>query len=244
MKKSTFLAIAASATSIFLTACGGGGSSAAPVTSITPVTPVTPAAPSFALQAGYKARVASGSATNFSISGTCSGSATQSSSAPTTATFEGVSAQAVTSTMSLNFTNCTPTSAASTSVGYYDSNYNPLGHSSQGVEYGKYLTIPTALPVSVKVGDTAVFGTETIYSDSSKQTVKGQRALSYVIESDGTSNSTAIANLITKDFNAANQPLFTQQSRYRIATDGKLTALSIDVQYSTTSTNHLLFTAN
>lgn len=236
MSKFTILAFVVASATVLLAACGGGGSSVSNV----PTAPITPT--TFALQAGYKARIASGSANNFTISGTCSGSSNLSSSAPGSGTFEGATALIATSTQTLTFTNCTPASAASTSIGYYDSNYNPLGHSSVGVEYGKFLSLP-ALPTSVKVGDTSVFGTETIYSDSTKLIVKGQRTLSYVIEADGTSSSTAIANLITKDFNQANQVLFTQQSRYRIATDGKLTALSIDVQYST-STNHFVFTAN
>lgn len=242
MSKSTTLAFSVVST-FLLSACGGGNSSVATAPTAPSSTPIATVS-TFPLQAGYKARIAGGSATNFVISGTCAGSSNLTSAAPVSTTFEGASALAVTSTQSLNFTNCTPASAASTSIGYYDSNYNPLGHSSVGVEYGKFLAVPSALPTSVKVGDTAVFGTETIYSDSTKLVVKGQRSLSYVIEADGTSTSTAIVNLITKDFNQTNQALFTQQARYRIATDAKLTAMSIDVQYSYTSTTHLLFTAN
>lgn len=234
------LALPIAASVVFLSACGGGGSGA----STTPTTPTVPAVTSFALQSGYKARLANGNVGNYTVSGTCAGSAAISISSPSATTFEGAQALSVVSTITLNFTNCTPASAASTATGYYDSNYNPLGHSVSGTEYGKFLTIPTALPTSVKVGDTAIYGTETIYTDSTKTTTTGQRNLSYVIEADGTSTSTSIANLITKQFNTANQLLFTQQSRYRMAADGTLTNLSIDVQYSTTSTNHLLYTAN
>ena len=240
MSKSTVLALAVASSTLLLAACGGGSSS----TQTVQAAPVVQAVSTFALQAGYKARIASGSATNFSISGTCTGSSNISSSSPKTGTFEGAAALTVTTTESVTFTNCTPTSGAYTSVSYYDSSYNPLGHSSIGLEYGKFLITPNALPTSVKVGDTAVFGTETIYSDSTKQVTKGQRTRSYVIEADGVSGSTAIINLITKNFNLSNQLLFTQQSRFRMTTDGKLTDLSIDVQASTTSTNHFLYTAN
>lgn len=215
-----------------LAGCGGGGSSA-------PQEVVT----SFALQSGYKARISNGGVNNFSISGTCSGSATFSDSVPTADTFEGASALSATSTATVNFTNCTPASSATTAKSYYDSNYNPLGHSAIGTEYGVFLTVPSPLPTSVGVGDTAVFGTETIYTDSTKATVKGQRILSYVIEKDGASTSTAIANLITRNFNTASQLLFTQQTRYRMTGDGTLRAVSIDVQFSTTSTNHFVYTA-
>ena len=64
--------------------------------------------------------------------------------------------------------------------------------------------------------------------------------LSYVVEAD-TAN-TAIVNLISKAYNTANQPLFTQQGRYRIAADGTLSVMTIDIQYSTTSTTHLIYT--
>lgn len=219
----------------FLSACGGGGGSDTPIVAAQAVT-------SFALQSGYKSLVAAGRINNFTISGTCSGSATVSTSTPSAGTFEGSPALSATTTAILNSTNCTPASVASTSVQYYDSNYIPIGHSATGVEYGKFLTIPSPLPTSVKLGDTAIYGTETIYTDSTKQTQKGQRTISYVIEQDGTSTSTAIANLITKDLNTANQLIFTQQSRYRIAADGALSIVSIDVQYSTTSTTHLVYT--
>lgn len=216
-----------------LAGCGGGGSSAPPQEVVT----------SFALQSGYKARISSGGANKFSISGTCSGSATLSDSAPTGDMFEGAFALSATSTATISFTNCTPVSSATTSKSYYDSNYNPLGHSMIGTEYGKFLIVPSPLPTFVKVGDTAIFGTETIYTDSTKAATKGQRLLSYVIEADGASTSTAIANLITKDFNTLNQLLFTQQTRYRMTGDGTLRAVSIDVQFSTTSTNHFVYKA-
>lgn len=213
--------------------CGGGGSGAS-----------GPIVTSFPLQSGYKARVASGSVTNYTISGTCSGSATVSVSAPTADTFEGAPALSATGTSTMNFANCTPSSIAATSTSYYDSNYNSLGHSTVGTEYGKFLTVPSPVPTSVKIGDTAVVGTETIYTDSTKTTTKGQRTRSYVIEADGASTSTAIVNLITRDFNTANQLLFTDQNRYRIVANGALTPVSEDVQYSTTSTTHLVLTAN
>ena len=85
-----------------------------------------------------------------------------------------------------------------------------------------------------------MYATVTVYSDSTKTTTTGQRQLSYVVESD--SASTAFVTLITKSFNTANQLLFTQQSKYRIAADGTLNIVTIDVQYSTTSTTHLIYT--
>lgn len=216
------------------TACGGGGGGGG--SESTGATPIT----SFPLQAGYRTRVAAGSADSFTISGTCSGTATITTSATSPATFEGVSGYSSGQTATINFTNCTPASNAVTGTLYHDASYTPLGSSIPGVEYTKFQTAPPPLPTTVKVGDTAVYATVTVYTDSTKATLTGQRQLSYVVEAD--SASTAFVILITRSYNTANQLLFTSQSKYRIASDGTLTIFTIDVQYSTTSTVHLLYT--
>ena len=216
------------AVTLVLSACGGGGSSG--------TTPVT----SFSLQAGYKARVQAGAADNFAVSGTCSGTATITTSGTSASTFEGVAGFSSSQTETLNLTNCVPATIAVTGTSYFDANYTPLGGSILGVEYTKFQVVPPALPTSVKVGDTAVYATLIIYTDSTKTTTTGQRQLSYVVAAD--SSTTALITLITRSYNNANQLLFTQQSTYRIAGDGTLTIVTIDVQYSTTSTTHLVYT--
>lgn len=222
--------IGIAATTLLVVGCGGGGDSGSAAPTVT----------SFPLQAGYKARISAGSADNFSVSGTCNGTSTITNGAAVAATFEGVSGYAASQTVTIHLTNCTPASNALTGTSYYGSNYTPLGSVLPGVEYAKFLTQPPVIPASVKVGDTAVYATLNTYTDSTKTTPTGQRVLSYVIEAD--TSSTAIANLISKQYNTTNQLLFTQQSRYRISADGTLTTISIDVQYSTTSTNHLVYT--
>ena len=189
---------------------------------------------------GYKTRIAAGSTDNFIISGTCSGTATLTNGAATANTFQSVIGYAVVQTVTVNLTNCTPSTNAVTGTGYYDVNYSPLGSQVPGTEFTKYTSLPPAIPSSVKVGDTAAYATQNVYTDSTLATATGQRFISYVIEAD--SANTAIANLITKSYNTAGQLLYTQQSRYRIAADGFLTIVSIDIQYSTTSSTRLLYT--
>lgn len=83
------LAIASAFSIALLSACGGGGggsdvpppAAAAPVQQSSAIT-------SFDLQSGYKALVAAGKSTNFTISGFCAGSATITTSAPSVGTFE------------------------------------------------------------------------------------------------------------------------------------------------------------
>lgn len=69
----------------------------------------------------------------------------------------------------------------------------------------------------------------------------GQQTHQYVVES-GTGSSNAVINIITKSYNTSNQLLYIQQTRYRISSTGQLTVTSIDIQYSTTSTAHLVWT--
>jgi hypothetical protein len=213
-----------------LAACGGGGSDAG-----APTAPVT----TFPLLAGYTALTAAGGTNNYAITGSCNGSATVADSAAVASTFEGVTGYSTTTTATINLTNCTPAASTSSGTTYYDGNYAPLGTLDSGGEYGKVLSVPPPLPASVKVGDASVYATVTTYTDSTKTTVTGSRVLSYVIEAD--TSSTAIVNVISKDYDTANTLFFTQQSRYRMAADGKLTSTTIDAQYNSSGA-HLLFT--
>lgn len=226
-------ALALIAIPLQLIACGGGGGgggSTGPVASTN----------SFSLLAGYTTLVAGGATDNFTISGTCAGTATITDAPAVASSFEGIAGFASASTLTFTFTNCTPASGAETSTTFYDANYTPLGTSTPGTDYAKFQTVPPPLPASVKVGDTAAYGTLIEYTDSSKAVTTGTRILSYVIEAD--TATTAIVNLISKSYDNTSQLLGTQQTRYRIAANGTLSMVSIDIQLSTTSTLHLLFT--
>jgi hypothetical protein len=229
MLNQTVRAVALSIAFGLLSACGDGGGTG----------PVVPAN-SFPLRAGYTALVAAGSSDNFTISGSCAGTASITDSAAAPSTFEGVAGFASTSTFTFTFTNCTPASGTETGITFYDANYTLLGTSIPGGDYEKFQTVPPPLPASVTVGNAATYGTLTIYADSSKTVATGTRVLSYVVEAD-TANM-AIINLISKSYDNSAQLLSTQQSRYRIAASGTLTIASIDIQFSTTSTTHLLLT--
>lgn len=196
----------------------------------------------FPLRSSYQSYVVQGSSNNYTISGTCSGSASETSAAAVSATFEGVTGHSATTTVTGSYSNCTPASFAGTSVSYFDANYKPIGGVVAGTEY-TVISSSIELPATVVVGDTAQFGSVDVYSSSTKATRTGTRVLSYVVE-PGTSSSNATVNLIARAYNLSNQLLFTQQSRYRLTTAGQLTAVSKDIQYSTTSTMHLVWTKN
>ena len=216
-----------------LSACGGGGGSyesGAPL----------PVAGQFPLEAAYKSLVAQGSSTDYTVSGTCSGTARLSYSVPVAGTLNGVQALVVSETVATAYTNCSPASSLSTSQTFYDAMYNPVATAAQGSVNGTVVTTPAGLPSLVVVGDQGTFATETLYSDSSLRVVVGRIQLDYVISAD--TDSSVLATLVSRAFDAANQLVLTQQTVYRLGTDGSFTALAIDLQYSTTSNTHLVFT--
>ncbi len=216
--------------SVALSACGGGS----PSSTTTPVTSTL----SFPAQSGYRAMVANGGTTNYTISSTCSGTENVVRSTPVSATFEGVAALAVTATTTVNYTQCTAASGTTTSTIYYDTSYANVGMSSSS-QY-VVLATPPVLPTSVKVGDTGTYGTANIYANSSKATLQGRFVLSYSVEAD--TENTAIVVFITKRYDASSVLQWTEQDRKRIVSSGTLTPVSIDRQ-SNVSADHLILTA-
>lgn len=229
--------------SAVLAACGGGGGGGTPA----PTGPVVSTL-SFPLQSAVNSETASGSILTLHATGTsatqvtdglCTGTVTQTDGPATTATtFEGSPALSRVSVVTITFTNCTPASTTGTETDYFNSNYVARGLNIQGGKYGVYLTAPV-IPSSVTVGATGIIGTLTYYTDSTKASGAGRSDKSFVIEAD--TATTAIANAITKTYDASGTLTSTSQSRYRIDASGAFTPVSIDIQYSGTSTTHLVF---
>ncbi len=69
---------------LMLNGCGGSGGSDSPSPQTTQTTETFP------LQAAYKALIENGEKTNYSVSGTCTGTASLTTDKPMAATFEGV----------------------------------------------------------------------------------------------------------------------------------------------------------
>lgn len=205
-----------------LAACGGGGGGGA--------SSLVASTNAFNILSGWQALSAAGWTKTFAISGTCGGSATITNSAiNTSSTFEGLAALSGTSVVNMSLTGCTPSSISSTETRYTDSNYIPRGYNVQGGVYGVYSTTPS-IPSSVHVGDTGIVGSVNRYTDSTKSTSAGRQDVSYVIEAD--TSTTAILNVISKIYNASSVLQVTEQDRYRVAANGALTPLSMDVQYA------------
>jgi hypothetical protein len=225
------IALAAALSAALLTACGGGGGDAGGMPNGN--------AMAFPLQAGYKALISSGYSIDFTVSGSCSGTASQVNSKAQVATFEGTAGAGAVSIQTIDFGDCTPSHTVASETEYFDASYAALGSSVENDEYGVY-EAPASFPVSVKVGDSGSYGTETLYSDSSKAQVTGRAVRTWRVDPD--TASTAIGILTTQVFDATNQLDNTQQSRYRLAADGTLTILGVDIQVAGPNGLHLVLT--
>ena len=228
-----------------LTGCGGGGGGSAPTQTASASVSSTL---SFPLLAATETAAASGHRATLTANGTtatevtdglCSGTLNLTAGPATTATtFEGTPAFSFTQVLQINLTNCVPASIAETFTGYVSSTYSPLGFQTVGGDYGVWAA-PANVPTLVKVGDVGIVGTINTYTDNSKTTGTGRQEVSFVVEPD--TATTAIINVITKGYNASSQLLFTEQDRSRITEPGSFSLVSIDIQYATTSTTHLVF---
>lgn len=217
-----------------LSACGGGGGDP-------PETPNPPVLTSFALKAGYAARIASGATDDFIVSGGCIGTARIATAPSTAATFEGVVGVSALQTSTLNFTNCLPASNSATGLTFYNANYSPIGSSVVGSEYAKFESPPLDWPAAVKVGQSGTVATLITYADSRFSMITGKRTISYEIKADGASATTAIANIITRSYDRV-VLLATETMSYRIIENGVLTPVLLDVQFSNNSTLRLIYT--
>ena len=205
-----------------LFACGGGGGGGdTPTASLT--FPLKQAVLAFNSQPVTLNFTASGSITNATMNNTSiGGSGTITTSSFTSAAFEGASAlkqtSTTTGTLSLNG-GATPLNTST--VYYYDTNYNPLG--SQGSDYevvGQF----NALPTSVKVGESGPYVAENIYTNSSKATLTTTRTTTYAVETDATTS--ALVRMTSTEKNVSGTTLSVTTTTFRITTDGKLTLLS------------------
>ncbi|CAN7657704.1 FKBP-type peptidyl-prolyl cis-trans isomerase [Pseudoduganella sp. LjRoot289] len=197
-------------------------------------------APAFPLRAAYHQRTFAGGTDYLTVTGSCNGYAAFSNAVPASSTFEGGSALAAQTTISLGLTTCTPRDLGWSLTDYFDSSDALLGHAEPGAEYDVAYGAQRSLPAAAKIGDSGTYAVQSRYADSSKQGTPGQRVLSYVLEADGSSATTAILKLTAQHISAASQTTLTRSTSYRISASGTLEQLSVDEAYS--SGIHLLYT--
>ncbi len=240
--------IGALALIVLLVACGGKGEGdEAAAAAVTPVVPVasTLAFPLRAANAVVALRgepavalYARGTADSPSTLGMCSGTLVlTATSINYPQLFAGVLKQFSINTVKTTYSNCSPLSSESQLVVYYDDNYLLLGSEGTGI-YSEWPT-PAAFPVAVTVGMSGAIGTERLYTDRTKLTPLGKYDYSYVVEPD--TATTAIVNVITQRFDAANQLQYTVQQRRRIRQDTFFEMVSWEKQDATPPAMHVIF---
>jgi hypothetical protein len=230
--------------SVILVACGGGGGG-----SPSPIAGPVASTLSFPLLQAINGSTASGESIAMTAIGTsatqttdglCSGTYSY-TAAPATGstTFQGRAALSAPSAITLSFTNCTPSSIAESGTDYYDSNYMPLGdvNASSG-RMGLWQAAPS-VPTTVRVGDVFIVGTKNYFTNTSGSVNDGRSDMTVVVEAD--TSTTAVINQIVKSYNAAGVLQVTTQGRSRINSTGNITRVSVDLQYTSPSTLHLVF---
>ena len=224
---------------LLLGACGGGSSSNEAAATTTP----GPSTVTFPLQQAYASRLVNGANESLVVSGSCSGTASLSIGLPVAANFEGQGSFSSTQTLVNRLSNCPQEPSVDAQTQYFDGGYTQIGSSMATGGMAKPATTVAAVPAQVKIGESGVLGTFALYSASSPRVVTGQRISSYVIE-PGSSATQAIANFISKSYDASNRLLSTWQTRYRIDVNGALSLISMDLQYSASSTASLAYVVN
>jgi hypothetical protein len=159
---------------------------------------------------------------------------TQKTNASQTAQFEGALRNYSTSTTTIRFSNCTPSSTTGTGQDFYDSNFIPLGYSilsgspANNAFYGVYSGAPN-FPASLTAGASGSIGTENLYTNSSKTTSAGRRVVTYT--SSAETSTTLLLNLNAQVYDASSNLTYTERNTYRISTAGVATLLAVEVEY-------------
>lgn len=186
--------------------------------------------------------------TNYLVSGSCTGAVTDQNDTSFKIAFDGTPRTMLTTNSSWQFSNCSLANVSSSESTYFDDNRQLVGSAvttasalnPNGTEFVAFANAPTALPGTVRMGDSGTLGTAIVYSNSTKQNVIGSRVYTYAIEADPGKLTYAIANFTTRTMNGAGAPLLTTQTKYRINTSGSIALIAQDIQYATTSTVHLV----
>jgi hypothetical protein len=160
---------------------------------------------------------------------------TQKTNASQSAQFEGALRNYSTSTTTIRFSNCTPSSTTGTGQDFYDSNFAPLGYTvlsgspSNNAFYGVYSGTPN-IPLSLTAGASGSIGTELLYTNSSKTTSAGRRVVTYTSAAE--TSLSLLLNITSQVYDTNSNLTYTERNTYRITTAGVATLLALEVEYA------------
>jgi hypothetical protein len=201
-----------------LAACGGGGDDAPGF---------TPATATFPMASAYKAYMSGPNVYNYGISGTCGGSASETTSPPVNTTFQGGPVLVKTSTLEMAWGNCASVSGirpgTDTLVGqtFFDSNMQPLAQSVPAEGFTVVFTSGAAIPATVKVGDSAIVASGAGVSVS--YAVEAETETSVIVKL----TTITVTTTTTNDKTTVSQT--TETLSYRLTAAGALTLLRDEI---------------
>jgi len=206
-----------------LVACGGSGGGDSTVA--TPAVPALPVASpeTFALKTAYVSLISTSQTKSFkisvsepyqSVSG--SGTVTFGSFSPATLNGKSVLSRLTTYSGSLTGNGQTISLPKSTTVSYFDLNYNLLGESDGATYYVLGNTPP--IPEKVKVGDRGFLYSYNLYTGSTKNTLIGTSIISYIVEPD--TLTTALVSLVATLKDGVGNTIATSSRVLRVTPSG------------------------
>ncbi|MET3106805.1 hypothetical protein AAKU67_002664 [Oxalobacteraceae bacterium GrIS 2.11] len=228
-----------------LSACGGGGGGGGAVSATPPVSTQT-----FDYHAANLKSYQAGQNVSFTVTQTgsvkCNGTASLIQTPfNTAATFnptpsQSVSAFSATTTVTLNWTDCTPASQAISTTDYISaSNSTPLGISQNGT-FGVFSIAPV-YPSSVTVGQSGSLGTIQQYTDSTESAGAGYQNFEYAV-SAGTGSSSVTITGTQQEYDASNTLVVTETDVAQLSSSGTLTITSMTI-VDAQSGNTIIMTA-
>lgn len=214
-----------------LAACGGGcgEANALPTSSQYPLQTAMRriANDSQSFSVSMSGTVPNRSVTTPNRSVTATGTFTQSPLVPVV--FETVSGLSKTETLSTIWTVNGTAQPPSTTVDrfYYDNQFNPLGHTTNGTY--DVVTVAYPIPVTASIGDSGLIFQQTSFSSSAKTTLEGSKTMSYVIDGDA-STGAKLRLIQTQTFPPSTgiQPL-TKTRTYSVSPSGSINLLTEQV---------------
>jgi hypothetical protein len=252
-------------TVVLLNACGGSGGESNtnkninqtlidfPMTRVTSVTQVPLATEPqktpdltqvfFPFENAYKMLWAKTFLNNYSISGTCTGTASFIVGPSIKNIFEGISGFSRKDITTFSLTNCKPANETIQQITYLDDTYLPigaLGALNNSNEYIVFSQKPT-LPKAIKIGESGNFANYNHYIDSSKNQQTAYTKVTYSAEQDALHIQdlpTIIIKTVNKTYNMANQEIYSYEIKYRLTQNAILNIVSMT--YKDNSTNRSL----
>lgn len=198
-----------------LAGCGGGGGDGSPHT--------TAATTAFPLKAAYEAYSRTAETYTYDVTGSCSGTATETDSATGPAIFNGQPTQVKTSTVRVNIDRCNSTFAGQIPAGssvnimqtFFDSQMRPIAISMQGL--GTLVaTTPISIPASVVINDTGIL------TDGSVMTV------GYSVQPD--TDTTAFVPITFQIHSTTGAQIGMEIQTFRISTAGMFQLVKDEVR--------------